>query len=106
LATSGLLEPIISNNCDDADDTLTEKMSFVGQANELLYNFGNVECATKTKLVNAYCFSFYGAEIWDLSHHDIESVCTAWRIKGLANMANSLRNSHGFIAALEQYLSG
>jgi hypothetical protein len=32
--------------------------------------------------VKAYCTSLYGAEIWDLSHSGIESICTAWR-KGI-----------------------
>jgi hypothetical protein len=32
--------------------------------------------------VKAYCTSFYGAELWDLSHRDIESICIAWR-KGI-----------------------
>ena len=65
---------IISNDCDDAADILTKKMSFIGQANKVLYNFRNVDCVIKTKHVNAYCNSFYGAEIWDLSHRDIELV--------------------------------
>ena len=58
----------------------------------------------KTKLVNACCTSFYGAEILDFSHRDIESVSTACMAQGtLANMANSLHNSLGFITALEHY---
>ena len=32
--------------------------------------------------MKAYCTSFYGAELWDLSHKDIESICIAWR-KGI-----------------------
>ena len=35
---------IISNDCDDAADILTKKMSFIGQANKVLYNFRNVDC--------------------------------------------------------------
>ena len=36
-------------------------------------------CQTKTRLVKAYCTSFYGAELWDLSKNNIESIFTAWR---------------------------
>jgi hypothetical protein len=46
---------IMSNDCDYADDVLTNKMSLIGQANRVLYNFRNVDCATKTKLVTAHC---------------------------------------------------
>jgi len=30
------------------------------------------------KLVKAYCTSFYGAELLDLSQNNIDSICTAW----------------------------
>jgi hypothetical protein len=86
---------IISNNCDDADDILT-KMSFIGQANKVLHNFRDVDCVTKTKLVNAYCTSFYGAEIYDLSHRDIELVSTAWR-KGLRRKWQIPRTTHSVL---------
>jgi len=26
-----------------------------------------------------YCTSFYGAELWDLSRSNIESICIAWQ---------------------------
>jgi hypothetical protein len=50
--------------------------------NKIICTFPNVNCFTKTKLVKAYCTSFYGAELWDLSHIDIETLCVAWR-KGI-----------------------
>ena len=90
---------IISNDCDDADDILTKKLSFIGQANKVLYNFRNVDCVTKTKLVNVYCTSFYGAEIWDLSHRDIELVCTAWR-KGLRRIWQIPRTTRSVLLPL------
>jgi Reverse transcriptase (RNA-dependent DNA polymerase) len=70
---------IISNDCADTDDILNKKHGLVGQINKILCNFRNVNCKIKIKLVKAYCTSFYGAELWDLSHNDIESICTAWR---------------------------
>ena len=87
---------IISNDCDDADDILSKKLTFIGQANKVLYNFRHVDCITKTKLVNAYCTSFYGPELWDLSHRDIESVCTAWR-KGLRRIWQLPRATHSVL---------
>jgi len=33
----------------------------------------------KTRLLRAYCFSFYGCELWDLSNLHVQSLCVAWR---------------------------
>jgi len=33
----------------------------------------------KTKLLKAYCTSFYGSELWDLENENISALCTAWR---------------------------
>ena len=60
---------IITNDCIDTDDILATKSSPVGQINKVLYNFPKVNCQTKTRLVKAYCTSFYGAELWDLSQN-------------------------------------
>jgi hypothetical protein len=68
------------NECDDADDILAKKLNFIGQAKKALYNFRTVDSVTKTKIFNTYCSSFYGAELWDLSHQDIEAVCIAWHM--------------------------
>jgi len=33
----------------------------------------------KTRLLRAYCFSFYGCELQDLSNLHVQSLCVAWR---------------------------
>jgi hypothetical protein len=73
---------IITNDCDDSEDITAKKTSLIGQINKILCIFSNVNSCTKTKLVKSYCTSFYGAEIWDLSNKEIESINTAWR-KGI-----------------------
>jgi hypothetical protein len=70
---------IISANSDDAHDIMSRRFSLIGQINNILCNFRKVDCSTKIRLVKAYCTSFYGCEIWDLSNNCIESICTAWR---------------------------
>jgi hypothetical protein len=87
---------VISNGCDDMDDILSKKSSLIGQVNKILCNFRNVNCLTKTRLVKAYCTSFYGAEIWDLSHSGIESICTAWR-KGIRRIWQIPNNTHSAV---------
>ena len=73
---------IITQDCNDSEDVLAKRTSLISQLNKIICSFRNVNCLTKTKLVKAYCTSFYGAELWDLSHRDIESICIAWR-KGI-----------------------
>jgi hypothetical protein len=84
---------IITNECVDTDDILVKKSSLIGQINRVLYNFRKVNCQTKTRLVKAYCTSFYGAELWDLSQNSIESICTAWR-KGIRRIWQLPNTTH------------
>ena len=70
---------IISVNNDDTRDMMSRRLSLIGQINSILCNFRNVDCGTKIRLVKAYCTSFYGCELWDLSNNYIENICTAWR---------------------------
>ena len=64
----------ISNNCADTDDILNKKHGLAGPIDKMLCNFRDVDCKIKIKLVKAYCTSLYGAELWNLSHNDIESI--------------------------------
>jgi hypothetical protein len=93
---------IITNDDVDTDDIITKKSSLIGQINKVLYNFRHVNCLTKTRLVKAYCTSFYGAELWDLSQNTIESICVAWR-KGLRRIWQLPNTTH---SALLPDLSG
>jgi len=70
---------IITRECTDTDDILNKKSSLIRQINKVLYYFRKVNCQTKTRLVKTYCTSLYGAELWDLSWSNIESICIAWR---------------------------
>ena len=74
-----MLGHVITHDCDDSEDINAKKRSLIGQMNKIICTFRKVNCFTMTKLVKSYCISFYGAEIWDLSHSDIESLCIAWR---------------------------
>jgi hypothetical protein len=70
---------IISANDDDAHDIMSQRCSIIGQINSILRNFRHVDCCTKILLVEAYCTSFYGCELWDMSNYCIENICTTWR---------------------------
>ena len=64
----------------------------VGQINNVLCYFGELDNFLKLRLFNSYCSSLYGSILWDLSNPCIESVCSSWRcglrrIFGLPNTA-------------------
>ena len=84
---------IISHDCDDYEDLCAKKAVLIGQVNRILCVFRNVNCSTKTRLVKSYCTSFYGAELWDLSHNEIEAICIAWR-KGIRSIWRLPNTTH------------
>ena len=84
---------IISKNCDDKDDIMNRRNCLVGQINNVLSYFGNLNSVTKYKLLASYCSSLYGCEIWRLDHSNINDVCVAWR-KGLRRVWNLPADTH------------
>ena len=86
---------IITSSCDDARDIMSRRFSLIGQINNILCNFRAFDCRTEVRLVKAYCTSFYGSELWDLSHICMESICTAWRrgIRQIWRVPNTTHSS-------------
>ena len=69
---------IVSEDGDDKSDILNRRGSFIGQANNVVFWFGKLDCRVKIKLLKAYCSSFYGSELWDLGNENINALCTTW----------------------------
>jgi hypothetical protein len=86
---------IISNSSDDESDITSRKYSLIGQINNILCNFRNVDCKSKMRLIKSYCTSFYGAELWDLSSNHIDSISIAWRrgIRQIWRVPNTTHSS-------------
>ena len=38
--------------------------------------FSKLDCCTKTRLLKAHCFSFYGSELWNLANSDVRIICS------------------------------
>jgi len=68
---------------------------FVGQTNNFLCSFNNLDITAKLKLFKSYCSSMYGCELWALSDDCIQIFCIAWRT-GLRRVLNLPCNSHSF----------
>ena len=59
--------------CDLSDklDIQSKSMTFICQANSVLFQFNGCDPATKMKLFEAYCFSLYCCPLWRLNAHDL-----------------------------------
>ena len=65
---------VISKDCNDCLDILSRRGSFISQVNNIVCMFGKLDCVTKMKLFKAYCCSFYGCELWDLSNIAVQTL--------------------------------
>ena len=63
----------------DIADINNRRNSLVGQVNNVVCYFGNLDSVTKVRLLKSYCSSFYGCELWDLWSCGVETFCKAWR---------------------------
>ena len=52
---------------------------FYGKVNSVLYDFKNVPCHVKSKLLATYCLDMYGSQLWKYSKIDVQSFYVAWR---------------------------
>jgi len=64
------------------DDVSLRRQSLIGQINTVLCRFGRLDPTVKNRLFQAYCFSHYGSELWNLDCDNITEYCSIWR-KGL-----------------------
>ena len=67
---------VITDTLDDGPDITKRLGNFIGQVNDVLCFFGKVSCDVKARLFRAYCTSFYGCELWDLSSGSLSAFCT------------------------------
>jgi len=86
---------IISSTFLDTQDVTYRRNCFVGQTNNLLCFFSQLDLTVKLKLFKSYCSSMYGCELWSLRDDCIQIFCTAWRT-GLRRVLNLPCNSHSF----------
>ena len=85
---------IASSNYDNLD-ILNKRNSLCVQINDVLCYFGGLGPVTKLRLLKAYCSSYYGCELWDLSCKAVDDFCIMWR-KGLQRVWGLTRDTHSF----------
>ena len=53
--------------------------SFISRVNSVLYDFKDIPCDVKAKLLDSYCLDVYGSQLCNYSKHDVDMNFTAWR---------------------------
>ena len=69
---------ILSSDLSDNLDIIAVKQGMCRKANHMLTIFRPCDPVTKTKLMQSFCLSLYGASLWMASSHQIQSLETAY----------------------------
>ena len=52
---------------------------YYARVNSVLYDFRNVPCHVKAKLLPTYCLDLYISQLWNFSNTDVQSFFVGWR---------------------------
>ena len=87
---------LINSQLDDNDDILEKRSIFIGQCNNIICYFNKLTSSVKQRLLNCYCTSFFGCELWALDHRAIACLAVVWR-SALKRIWSVPRNTHGYL---------
>ena len=45
---------------------------FYCRVNSILYDFKDIPCDVKARLIDSYCLDVYGSQLWNYSKHDVD----------------------------------
>jgi hypothetical protein len=60
-------------------DIADKRVAFIGQASNIICYFGKLSSVVKQHLLNSYCTSLFGCELWRLDDSSINTLSVAWR---------------------------
>ena len=61
-------------------DVAIKRGKFIGKINSLLQELHFVDPEVFVKLMNIYCASFYGSNLWDLYSEDVDRIYRSWNV--------------------------
>ena len=70
---------IITSDLSDDKDILHQTSMYNRKANAVLSDFKHIRGNLRVKIVQSYCSSFYGSQLWDLSNNCIDRLSISWR---------------------------
>ena len=70
----------VSICCDVKDRIINGSVQkFYCKMNNVLYDFKDIPCDVKTRLLDTCCLDLYGSQLWNYSKHDVNQFYVAWR---------------------------
>ena len=87
---------VLSANTDDGNDIRKRMSDFVCQANYFLAKFGHLSVIIRSKLFANFCQSYYGCQLWPLTHKCLLEFDVAWR-KVIRRVWHLPRTSHNVL---------
>ena len=70
---------IHTSDLSDDKDIMHQTSMYNRKANAVLLHFKHIGGDLRVKIVQSYCSSFYGSQIWDLSIKFIDRLSISWR---------------------------
>ena len=84
--------------CDNTmkRDVAIKRGKFIGKINSLLQELHFVEPEVFVRLMNIYCSSFYGSNLWDLFSNDVDRLYKSWNVT-IRNVFKIPFNTHRYL---------
>ena len=70
---------IITSNLTDGKDIMHQTSMYNRKANAVLSYSKHISGDLRVKIIQSYCSSFYGSQLWDLSNKCIDRLSKSWR---------------------------
>jgi hypothetical protein len=70
---------VIPSDISDTYDVQMQQAKFNRKANAVLADFNGISGIVTYQVMKTYCSAFYGSQLWDLNHQNIEGLCVSWR---------------------------
>jgi hypothetical protein len=89
---------IMTSSSDGEEDISERRNDFVREVNTMISYFNNLDSFIRYKLFTSYSTSFYGCELWLLSHPAIQQFCGM--AKGLRIVWKLPYSTHSYLLSL------
>ena len=70
---------IITSDLTDDKDIMHQTSMYNRKANAVLSDFKHISGDLRVQIMQSYCSSFYGSQLWDLSNTCIDRLSISWR---------------------------
>ena len=70
---------ILNYDLSDDKDVTNQMYMYNRKANAILSDFRHISGDLRVRIMQAYCSSYYGSQLWNLANKCLERLYTSWR---------------------------